>query len=64
MQERTVAKLGETLARYKREIGNCLTAASEKREQEGRYADEADAYEEAAEKLMKKAMIALAEAER
>ena len=32
-QEREVARLGELLAQYKREVGNCQTAAREHQEE-------------------------------
>ena len=35
-EERRVAEIGETLARYKREIGNCQTASNEMRDEEAR----------------------------
>ena len=40
-QEREVARLGELLAQYKREVGNCQTAAREHQEEADKLLREA-----------------------
>ena len=57
-EERRVAEVSLNLARYKREIGNCYTAAREKREEEARLDDLHDQYMEEAANAERQAMVA------
>ena len=57
-EERRVAEVSLNLARYKWEIGNCYTAAREKREEEARLDALHDQYLEEAEKAERQAMVA------
>ena len=63
-EERRVASLGETLAKYKREIGNCQTAAREMGEEGARLDALHTRYLEIAEEADRKASMAEAEAAR
>ena len=63
-EERRVAEISQNLARYKREIGNCQTAAREMRDEEGRLNDLHDRYLEMAEKAERQAIVAEEEAAR
>lgn len=61
-QEREVARLGELLAQYKREVGNCQTAAREHQEEAdnllreaGEKFNEARALEDRARRLEEEA---------
>ena len=57
-EERRVAEVSLNLARYKWEIGNCYTAAREKREEEARLDDLHDQYMEEAANAERQAMVA------
>ena len=57
-EERRVAEVSLNLARYKWEIGNCYTAAREKREEEARLDALHDHYLEEAENAERQAMVA------
>ena len=63
-EQRRVAALSETLGRYKREIGNCQTAAREMRDEEARLERLHDRYLEEAEKAERQARVAEEEAAR
>ena len=63
-EERRVAEVSLNLARYKREVGNCYTAAMEKREQEARLDALHDQYLEEAEEAERQAMVAEEEVKR
>ena len=63
-EERRVAEIGETLASYKREIGNCQTASNEMRDEEARLDALHTRYLEIAEEAERKASLAEAEAAR
>ena len=63
-EERRVAEISQNLARYKREIGNCQTAAREMRVEEARLNDLHDRYLEMAEKAERQAIVAEEEAAR
>ena len=63
-EERRVAELSQNLERYKREIGNCQTAAREMRDEEARLERLHDRYIELAEKTERQARAAEEEAER
>ena len=63
-EERRVAEISQNLERYKREIGNCQTAAREMRDEEGRLNDLHDRYLEMAEKAERQAIVAEEEAAR
>ena len=63
-EERRVAEISQNLERYKREIGNCQTAAREMRDEEGRLNDLHDRYLEEAEKAERQAIVAEEEAAR
>ena len=57
-EERRVAEIGETLASYKREIGNCQTASNEMRDEEARLDTLHTRYLEVAKKAQRKASLA------
>ena len=59
-----MAEISQNLARYKREIGNCQTAAREMRVEEARLNDLHDRYLEMAERAERKAIVAEEEAAR
>ena len=59
-----MAEISQNLARYKREIGNCQTAAREMRVEEARLNDLHDRYLEEAEKAERQAIVAEEEAAR
>ena len=59
-----MAEISQNLERYKREIGNCQTAAREMRDEEARMNDLHDRYLEEAEKAERQARIAEEEAAR
>jgi hypothetical protein len=63
-EERRVAELALNLARYKREVANCYTAAREKRDQEARLEALHDQYLEEAEEAERQAMVAEEEVKR
>ena len=63
-EERRVAELSLNLARYKREVANCYTAAREKRDQEARLEALHDQYLEEAEEAERQAMVAEEEVKR
>ena len=63
-EERRVAEISQNLERYKREIGNCQTAAREMRDEEARMNDLHDRYLEEAEKAERQARVAEEEAAR
>ena len=63
-EERRVAEVSLNLARYKREVANCYTAAREKREQEARLDALHDQYLEEAEEAERQAMVAEEEVKR
>ena len=63
-EERRVAEISQNLERYKREIGNCQTAAREMRDEEARLNDLHDRYLEMAEKAERQAIVAEEEAAR
>ena len=63
-EERRVAEVSLNLARYKREVANCYTAAREKRDQEARLEALHDQYLEEAEKAERQAMVAEEEVKR
>ena len=63
-EERRVAEISQNLERYKREIGNCQTAAREMRDEEARMNDLHDRYLEMAEKAERQAIVAEEEAAR
>lgn len=63
-EERRVAEISQNLERYKREIGNCQTAAREMRDEEARLNDLHDRYLEEAEKAERQARVAEEEAAR
>ena len=63
-EERRVAEISQNLERYKREIGNCQTAAREMRDEEARLNDLHDRYLEEAEKAERQAIVAEEEAAR
>ena len=57
-EERRVAEVSLNLARYKWEIGNCHTAAREKRDEAARLDDLHDQYMEEAANAERQAMVA------
>ena len=59
-----MAEVSQNLERYKREIGNCQTAAREMRAQEARLNNLHDEYMEEAEKAERQARVAEEEAAR
>ena len=59
-----MAEVSQNLERYKREIGNCQTAAREMRAEEARLNDLHDEYMEEAEKAERQARVAEEEAAR
>ena len=63
-EEARVAEISQNLERYKREIGNCQTAAREMRDEEGRLERLHDQYLEEAEKAERQARVAEEEAAR
>ena len=63
-EEAKVAEISQNLERYKREIGNCRTAAREMRESEARLEGLYWQYLEEAEKAEAQARMADQEAER
>ena len=63
-EEKRVAEISQNLERYKREIGNCQTAAREMRDEEGRLEGLHDKYMEEAEKAERQARVAEEEAAR
>ena len=63
-EERRVAEISQNLERYKREIGNCQTAAREMRDEEARLERIYDRYMEEAEKAERQARLAEEEAAR
>lgn len=63
-EERRVAEVSLNLARYKREVANCYTAAREKRDQEARLEALHDQYLEEAEEAERQAMVAEEEVKR
>ena len=63
-EEARVAEISQNLERYKREIGNCQTAAREMRYEEGRLERLHDQYLEEAEKAERQARVAEEEAAR
>ena len=63
-EERRVAEISQNLERYKREIGNCQTAAREMRAEEARMNDLHDKYLEEADKAERQARLAEEEAAR
>ena len=63
-EERRVAEISQNLERYKREIGNCQTAAREMRVEEARLNDLHDRYMDEADKAERQARVADEEAAR
>ena len=63
-EERRVAEISQNLERYKREIGNCQTAAREMRDEEARLNDLHDRYMDEADKAERQARVADEEAAR
>ena len=63
-EEARVAEISQNLERYKREIGNCQTAAREMREEEARLERLHDQYLAEAEKAERQARVAEEEAAR
>ena len=63
-EERRVAEISQNLERYKREIGNCQTAAREMRDEEARLDQLHTRYMEVAEEAERKARVAEEEAAR
>ena len=63
-REREADRVAQNLQRYKREIGNCQTAAREMRNEEGRLERLHDQYLEEAEKAERQARVAEEEAAR
>ena len=63
-EERRVAEIAQNPERYKREIGNCQTAASEMREEEARLDRLHGRYMEAAVEAERKASLEEVEAAR
>ena len=59
-----MAEISQNLERYKREIGNCQTAAREMRDEASRLNDLHDRYMEEAENAERQAMVAEEEAAR
>ena len=59
-----MAEISQNLERYKREIGNCQTAAREMRDEEARLNDLHDRYLEEAENAERQAIVAEEEAAR
>ena len=63
-EEQRVAEVSQNLERYKREIGNCQTAAREMRDEEARLATLHDRYMDEADRAEQQARLADQEAER
>ena len=63
-EEQRVAEVSQNLERYKREIGNCQTAAREIRQEEARLAEQHDRFMEEAEQALRQARLAEEEAAR
>ena len=63
-EERRVAEISQNLERYKREIGNCQTAAREMRDEEARLKSLHDRYIKVTEKAERQARGAEEEAGR
>ena len=63
-EEMRVSEISQNLERYKREIGNCQTAAREMRDEEARLERIYDRYMEEAEKAERQARVAEEEAAR
>ena len=59
-----MAEVSQNLERYKREIGNCQTAAREIRQEEARLADQHDKFMEESERALRQARLAEEEAAR
>ena len=59
-----MAEISQNLERYKREIGNCQTAAREMRDEEARLNDLHDRYMDEADKAERQARVADEEAAR
>ena len=59
-----MADISQNLERYKREIGNCQTAAREMRDEEARLNDLHDRYMDKADKAERQARVADEEAAR
>ena len=59
-----MAEISQNLERYKREIGNCQTAAREMRDEAARLNDLHDRYMEEAENKERQAIVADEEAAR
>ena len=59
-----MAEISQNLERYKREIGNCQTAAREMRDEEARLNDLHDRYMDEADKAERQARVANEEAAR
>ena len=59
-----MAEVSQNLERYKREIGNCQTAAREIRQEEARLAEQHDKFMEESERALRQARLAEEEAAR